>query len=541
MHLHKFLSILLVFLFIPFLYPQQIDRPKLVVGIVIDQMRYDYLYRFEKYYTEDGFKRIMKGGSNFTFAHYNYVPTYTGPGHTSIYTGTTPYYHGIISNDWYSRKTNSFVNCVEDDSVRTVGEMTKEGEASPKRLFTTTITDQMKISTNGQCRIYSISLKDRAAILPGGHNADEVYWYSPESGKFITSTFYSNSLPQWVIRFNENNLPGKLFQNEWGLLLPEEDYVLSSPDNAPWEDDVFSEGKTTFPHSFENVLNKKYDLIESTPFGNELLLQFAKELIRNEKPGSSGYTDFLAISFSSTDYIGHAYGPNSVEIEDTYLRLDRQLADLFNTLDQNVGKDNYLLFLTADHGAAETLGFRQNKNMPSGSFDENVCRDSIKSYSRRKFGTDDMIKNFSNFQIYLNNELIEKNHLNTSDVENEFGEYLQDEFPAIDKIFLRHDLRHLSATRIPYNFILNGFNTYRSGNIEFSLKPGYLDDHVKYGTTHGTSYPYDTHIPLIFYGWNVPAKEISTPVYIVDIAATIADLLGITEPSGCIGIPIIYR
>lgn len=530
-----------MFLFVRSIYPQQIDRPKLVVGIVIDQMRYDYLHKFEKFYTEDGFKRIMKGGSNFTFAHYNYVPTYTGPGHTSIYTGTTPYYHGIISNDWYSRRTNSFVNCVEDDTVRTVGEMTKEGKASPKRLFTTTITDQMKIATNGQCRIYSISLKDRAAILPGGHNADEVYWYSPESGKFITSSFYTNSLPQWVIRFNGNNLPGKLFQNDWELLLPGEDYALSSPDNAPWEDDVFSEGKTTFPHSFENVMNKKYDLIESTPFGNELLLQFAKELIKNEKPGSSGYTDFLAISFSSTDYIGHAYGPNSVEIEDTYLRLDRQLADLFNTLDEYAGKGNYLLFLTADHGAAETIGFRQNKHIPAGSFDENACHDSIKSFAKRKFGTDDLIINFSNYQIYLDNELMDKNHLNTTDVENEFGEYLQDEFPEIDKIFLRHDLRHLSATRIPYNFILNGFNTYRSGNIEFSLKPGYLDGHVKYGTTHGTSYPYDTHIPLIFYGWNVPAKEINTPVYIVDIAATIADLLGITEPSGCIGIPIIQK
>lgn len=541
MKLHKFFLLLLLFLFVPSINPQGIDKPKLVVGIVIDQMRYDYLYKYEKYYTEDGFKRIMKGGSNFTFAHYNYIPTYTGPGHTSIYTGSTPYFHGIISNEWYNRKSDSFVNCVEDAGVRTVGEVSSEGNASPKRLLSTTISDQMKIATNGQCKVYSVSLKDRAAVLPAGHTPDEVFWYSPQTGKFISSTYYTNSLPQWVIHFNENDVAGKLFQNGWNLLLPEEDYLVSAPDDAPWEDDAFSEGKTTFPHSFEKVMNKKYDQIITSPFGNELLLQFVKELIKNEIPGSSGYTDFLAVSFSSTDYVGHAFGPNSVEIEDTYLRLDRQLADLFNTLDEYVGRGNYLLFLTADHGAAETTAFLRSKRIPAGNFDEKVFSDSIKAFSKRKFGTADLITNISNFQIYLNNDLINKNHLNATDVENSFGEYLQDNFSEIDKVFLRHDLRHLSATRIPYNYILNGFNTERSGNVEFSLKPDYLTDHLNYGTTHGSSYSYDTHIPLIFYGWDVPAKEINTPVYIVDIAATIANLLGITEPNGCIGIPIIQK
>lgn len=541
MLLYKFISILLISLFVPLLYPQEISRPKLVVGIVIDQMKYDYLSKYEKYYTEDGFKRIIKAGSNFTFAHYNYIPTYTGPGHASIYSGTSPYFHGIISNEWYDRKTNSFANCVEDKDFRTVGEMTSEGNDSPLRLLTTTISDQMKISSNGKCKVFSISLKDRAAILPGGHTPDEVFWYSHESGKFISSTYYTNSLPQWVLHFNEENIAGKLFQNKWDLILPEEDYSISAPDNAPWEDDAFSEGKTTFPHFFDKVVNKKYDMIMTTPFGNELLVRFAKELIKNEKPGSSGYTDFLSISFSSTDYIGHAYGPNSVEIEDTYIRLDRQLADLLGTLDEYVGNGNYLLFLTSDHGAAEATGFLQAQHIPAGNFADKACGDSLKAFSERKFGTADLIKNFSNFQIYLDNDRINKNHLNTTDVENAFGEYLQDVFPEIDKVFLRHDLRHLSASRIPYNYILNGFNTERSGNVEFSLKPDYLNDHIRYGTTHGSSYPYDTHVPLIFYGWNVPAKEINNPVYIVDIAATIADLLGITEPNGCIGIPIIQK
>jgi predicted AlkP superfamily pyrophosphatase or phosphodiesterase len=531
----------LILLTISTAYSQEIDRPKLVVGIVIDQMRYDYLNKYEKYYGEDGFKRIMKGGSNFTFTHYNYVPTYTGPGHASIYTGSVPYYNGIISNDWYSRKSRSFVNCVQDDSIRTIGENTKEGQASPKRLLTTTISDQMKIATNGKARVYSVSLKDRAAILPGGHTPDEVFWYSPESGKFITSSYYSNSLPGWVNDFNGRNIAGNLFKGEWDLLLPEADYALSSPDNAPWEDDVFSEGRTSFPHSFSKVMDKKYDLIRSTPFGNELLLQFAESLIENEKPGSGDYTDFLAISFSSTDFIGHAYGPNSVEIQDAFIRMDRQLAELLSTLDKKVGKGNYILFLTADHAVSETEGFLRNMDIPAGSFDSKMCEDSLKAFSKRKFGTEDLIENFSNHQVYLNKEIIKEKHLTTADVEDEFGEFLQDEFTEIEKIFLRHNLGDLSASRVPYNYILNGFNTERSGNIEFELKPNYLPGNENYGTTHGAAFPYDTHVPLILYGWNIPAKQINSPVYVVDIAATICNLLGITEPTGCIGIPVLDK
>ena len=522
-------------------YAQENTRPKLVVGIVVDQMRYDYLQKYYEYYGEDGFKRLMRDGSNFTFAHYNYVPTYTGPGHASIYTGTTPYYHGIISNDWYSKTSRSFVNCIEDNDVRTIGETSSAGQASPKRLMTTTISDQMKIYTNGKSRVFSISLKDRAAILPGGHTPDQVYWYSDKTGKFISSTYYTNSLPAWVIKFNQENMVNKLFKGSWELLLPKEDYKISSPDEAPWEDDVFSEGETSFPHSFANVMDKKYDLIRTTPFGNDLLLKFAEDLIENEKPGSGDYTDFLAISFSSTDFIGHAYGPNSVEIEDAYIRMDRQLAELLNALDRSVGKGNYILFLTADHAVSETVGFLKKMNIQAGGFDYKACKDSLKTFSKRKFGSADLIENFSNDQVYFNKKFINDKNLKTAEVEDAFGEFLQDEFPEIEKVFLRHNLHDLSAEREPYNFVLNGFNPERSGNVEFNLKPYYLSGHLRYGTTHGAAFPYDTHVPLLFYGWNVPAEQVNTPVYIVDIAPTICNMLGIMEPTGCIGIPIIHK
>ena len=531
----------LIILLVSNTYPQEVVQPKLVVGIVIDQMRFDYLQRYEKYFSDGGFKRLLRDGSNFTYAHFNYIPTSTGPGHASIYTGTFPFYHGIISNNWYNRKTRSFINCVGDNDVRTVGEMSSEGEASPRNLMTTTISDQMKIATNGKSRVFSISLKDRAAVLPGGHAPDEVYWYSPETGKFISSTYYTNALPPWVIEFNKKDVAGSLFKSRWDLLLPPEDYSLSYPDESPWEVDVFKEGKTSFPHLFSNVQNKKYDLIRSTPFGNELLLKFAEALIENEKPGSGDYTDFLAVSFSSTDFIGHAYGPNSVEIQDAFIRMDRELAELLNTLDKYVGKGKYLLFLTADHAVSEVPEFLRNLNIPAGGFSSNSCKDSLMAFSERKFGTDSIIENFSNDQIYLNKSILNKKHLSASDVEDIFGEYLQDEFREIEKVFLRHNLRDLSPSRVPHNYILNGFYPERSGNVEFELKPNFLPGHEHYGTTHGAAFPYDTHVALIFYGWNVTAKQYNDPVYIVDIAATICNMLGITEPNGCIGIPLIKK
>ncbi len=533
------ITLLILLVTIAVSYAQESVRPRLVVGIVVDQMRYDYLQKYEKFYGEDGFKRLMKDGSNFTFAHYNYVPTYTGPGHTSIYTGTTPYYNGIISNDWYSRKSKSFVYCVEDDTIRTIGETGDAGHVSPKRLLTTTISDQLKIVTNGKSRVFSISLKDRAAVLPGGHAPDQVYWYSDKNGKFITSSYYTSSLPQWVIDFNQENYVSKLFRQGWDLLLPKEDYRLSYPDEAPGEDDVFNEGKTSFPHSFGNVMNKKYDLIRTTPFGNELLLKFAEALLENEKPGSGSYTDFLAVSFSSTDYIGHAYGPNSVEVQDSYVRMDRQLAELLNMLDNNVGKGNYILFLTADHAVSETVPFLKSMNIPAGDFSYKACKDSLEAFAQRKFGTVELIENFSNNQVYFSKKVLESMSLKTADVEDSFAEYLQDEFPEISEVFSRHNLHDLSASRVPYNYILNGFNPLRSGNVEFDLKPNYIPGNTEYGTTHGAAFPYDTHVPVLFYGWHIPAQEVNTPVYVVDIAPTICNLLGIDEPTGCIGIPII--
>lgn len=522
------------------IFSQQPQKPRLVVGIVIDQMRFDYLYRFEKFYGKDGFERLKKEGVNFTFAHYNYVPTYTAPGHTSVYTGTTPYYHGIIANDIYNKTAKKMVYCVSDTTVSSVGSQDAEGQMSPKRLLATTITDQLKMFTNGRAKVISISLKDRAAILPGGHWADAAYWFDSKTGDFISSTYYMNSLPGWVNDFNKLKLADKYLAGEWRLSNPEKDYAVNGADQSNYEKDVFSEGKTSFPHSFSKLnLQSRYALLESTPGGNEIVEALAKAALKNENLGKGEETDFLAVSFSSTDYVGHAYGNYSYELQDTYIKLDAQIADLLKTLDKSVGKGNYLLFLTADHAGVETPRFLKDHNLPTGELGTGKCNDSLKAFALRNFNNAKIVENFSNSQVFFNRDEIKKSNLNLHTVIQEFRDYLRSTFPQISSIYTRDELESGIAQRESANLVQNGFNPAYSGDIAFNLQPGYLLNFLNTGTTHGAPYSYDTHIPMIFYGWHVPKETINTPVYIVDIAATIANLLKITEPSASMGIPLI--
>jgi len=521
-------------------FTQQRQTPKLVVGIVVDQMRYDYLTRFEPYFGGNGFKRLMNNGTNFTFAQFNYIPTITGPGHSSIYTGTTPFHHGIVGNDWYSRIEKKLVYCTEDATVQGVGTGTEEGKNSPKRLITNTITDQLKIATSGKSKIISLSIKDRASILPGGHSADGAFWYDHDKGNFITSTYYMEKLPQWVADFNNKHLPDEYLAQQWTLSLPKEKYFISSEDERRYETDVFSEGKTSFPHQFDKLDSlTKYGTLITTPFGNQLLLEFAKEAIINENLGKNIVTDFFAISFSSTDYIGHAYGPNSVEVQDTYIKLDTQIAELLNALDKQVGKGNYLLFLTADHGVQETVGFLKDLHIPAGFLDNNLIFDSLKAFSKREFKDSSIIENYSNRQIFFNKNSMASNNLDQVKIGKVFADYLKTTFKEIAVVYTRDQLADKTADRTSKNLILNGFNFERSGDIAFELIPYYLTYYREKGTSHSTQYSYDTHIPLIFFGWHIPKQSISNPVYIVDIVPTIANLIGITEPNGCIGIPIL--
>ncbi|AFH49373.1 AP superfamily protein [Ignavibacterium album JCM 16511] len=520
----------------------QPEKPKLVVGVVVDQMRFTDLYRYYHLYGEDGFKRIAEKGSNFTFAHYNYELTSTGPGHASIYTGTTPFFHGIIGNDFYDKKNKRMLNCVQDDSQTSVGTENSNGKKSPVNLIASTITDELKLFTNKKSKVISISIKDRGAILPGGHLADAAYWYDNKTGKFISSTYYMKQLPDWVSDFNSKKYPDAYLSDNWNLLLDKSVYEINSPDESPYEKDLFNEGKTSFPHSFKNLKSdEKYNAFQFTPLANQLVLDLAKEAIVNEKLGQNEYPDFLAISFSTPDLIAHEIGNYSYELMDIYLRIDRQIAELLNFLDQKIGKENYILFLTADHAAIETPAYLKENKMPVGGIGTNRVRDSLMSYVKREFKSDEIIEKFSNRQVFLNYEFINRNGLDFSEVQKKIKNYLRETFYEIQTVVTREYLDTQVATRTTTNSILNGWNPSRSGDVVFNLLPGYLDNFLEKGTTHGSAYSYDTHVPLIFYGWKIPAKEINKPVYVVDIAPTIANLLNINEPNACIGIPLIEK
>ncbi|MEI7661761.1 MAG: alkaline phosphatase family protein [Bacteroidota bacterium] len=515
-------------------------QPKLIVGIVVDQMRYDYLYRYYNQYSDRGFRRLIREGMNFTFAHYNYIPTYTGPGHASIYTGSTPYYHGIISNDWYDRKSKKTIYCTRDTTVRTVGAGNASGQMSPENLLSTTITDQLRMSDNGLSRVFAVSLKDRAAILPGGHLANAAYWYDAKSGNFITSSFYLNELPAWATRFNERKLAIKLMSNSWELESGI-NYEASFPDNGPGEEDIFREGKTTFPHIFSNLSDTmKREQIKATPFGNILLAGFISELLKNEKPGQGKYCDFLAISFSSTDYVGHAYGPNSMEVMDTYLKLDRQIARILDTLDQCLGKGNYLLFLTADHAVKPNSALLEAGRIHAGHERNRSIREQLVEFAGNRFGNPRIIEAVQDNQVYLNHPLLDSLKLTITEVSAILTGFMRTAFPYMGIIQTRDELIAKTPVRSMNAFILNGFNIRRSGDLLFEMNQNYLvSGPGDKGTTHESSYDYDTHIPLLFFGWHIRPGESNQEVYVEDIAPTLANLVHIQEPDATIGIPIV--
>jgi hypothetical protein len=411
---------------------------------------------------------------------------------------------------------------------------------SPNRLLASTIGDELRMSNNGLSKVYAVSIKDRAAILPGGHMANAAYWYDGKSGNFVTSTYYTKTLPQWITGFNARLEPAKLMASGWNLSLPQSDYIRSMPDNGAGEADVFSEGETNFPHSFNKVpLNARLDKIRTTPFGNDLLADFVLELIKNEKPGQGSYTDMLAVSFSSTDYVGHAYGPNSVEIMDTYIKLDKQIARLLESLDNSVGKGNYLLFLTADHAVRPNSGYLNENHIPYGNIDSKVVEDSLKNYCNTYFGYSNIIETVEDNQVYFNHKTLQSKKTDLHLLNTVLISYLRNTFPQMNTISSKEDFNSKMPTRTMNTFALNGFNPYRSGDLIFDLSIGYLTGNYHEGTSHGSSFNYDTHVPLIFFGWSIKPGESSKLVFVEDIAPTITNLIHIQEPNGTIGVPII--
>ena len=494
---------------------------KLVVGIVVDQMRYDYLDRFWDDFGEDGFKRLIKEGFSFGNANFSYAPTFTGPGHASIYTGTTPAIHGIIANNWYDKYNKEYVYCTGDATVETICNcenhltdiIAKDGRMSPHHMLTTTISDEMKLFDKN-AKTIAISLKDRGAILPAGHSATAAYWMD-QDGKWISSSYYMDALPEWLIQFEEKKPVADYMQGEWEI----------------------EDGKN---HNLDEMLiSKGLSSIKSTPYGNTILNELGIEIIKQEKLGQSTSTDFLSISFSSTDYIGHQYGPHAKEIKDTYIKLDQDIAKLLQTISENVGSKNVLVFLTADHGVVSEPHKLIERKIPAGYWDKEACKTELKNYLNTKYGNGEWIKSFSNNQVFLNYDLITSKNIDINSMQEECTRFLIN-IEGVKNTYTAKQMHENEYTYGVRSLIQKGYNQKRSGDILIALETGWISKGwEKGGTTHGTAYSYDTHVPLIFWGRDVENGKSNKLVHIKDIAPTISTMLGISFPNGCTGTPII--
>lgn len=514
------------------------SNPKLVIGIVVDQMRFDYLTRFYDKYGEGGFKRMMKDGYNCKNNHFNYVPTYTGPGHTSIYTGTTPKYHGIIGNNWYDKEMKKMVYCAGDDSVLAVGSDSNLERMSPHRMKTSTFADENRLFTQLKGKTIGISIKDRGAILPAGHSANAAYWFrGKDEGNFISSTYYMKNLPKWVNDFNSSRVIEK-YLKEWNTLYDISTYTESGVDLNDFEGGFNGKETATFPYDLKSLSkqNAGFDILKATPYGNSIVADFAIEAIKAEQLGKDNITDVLTVSFSSTDYVGHNFGVNSKEIEDTYIRLDKELKRFLEVLDAEVGVGEYTVFLTADHGAIDVPAYLKSVKIPAGYLNNKERKAQFNKFLKHTYGTIDIVENTSNNQIFLNKEKLKELNLDLDDVQQAIVNE-QISYPHISKAYTATTMASVDFTEGIEALLQKGYNQKRSGDVILVNDPAYIS-YGKTGSTHGSGLNYDTHVPLLFFGKGIKQGQTFKKTEITDIAPTMSALLGISFPNFAIGQPL---
>ena len=510
-----------------------IERPKLVVGIVVDQMRWDYLYRYQKRYTDGGFKRLLGEGFSCENTMIPYVPSVTAIGHTCIYTGSVPSIHGIAGNNFV--KDGKKVYCTDDDSVKPVGTTSVAALMSPRNLWVSTIGDEMKIASNGRAKVVGVALKDRASILPAGHNPNGVFWFDDQTGCFITSSYYMDHLPKWVEAFNDKRLPEQYLSQKWNTLYPKNTYTESTTDENEYENGIREGVKATLPLNLPELYKKYgYGIIRNTPFGNSLTLDMAKAAIDGEQLGADDETDLLTVSCSSTDYIGHQVGTHAIETEDTYLRLDKAIADFLAYLDSKVGKGNYLVFLSADHGAMNNAAFLQDRRIPAGSWDASATAKKLNHVLAKEYPeAGDIVKTVMNYQVFFNRDVIKSKQLDFDNIKQTVVNVLKED----PSVLYACDMAKASTESIPEEVkfrIINGYNRERSGDVVIILKPNFYAHGMK-GTHHGAWNSYDTHIPLVFMGWGIKHGATTKQTFMTDIAPTIAAMLHVQAPNGCVG------
>jgi predicted AlkP superfamily pyrophosphatase or phosphodiesterase len=508
------------------------DAPKLVVTIVVDQLRYDYLERAPEKFGNEGFRLLLERGAFMTFARYNYFPTITGPGHASYLSGSPPSVHGIIGNDWFDKRTGKDVYCCADTNVVAVG-TTNKSAMSPKNFIGATVADQMRLHFNS--KVISVSNKDRGAILPAGKGPKGAFWFESKSGNFITSTYYMTNLPQWVNDFNDRKLATNYIGKTWARLHDEGEYLFK--DVAPGEGKLHGETNSVFDHVVHSSTNG-FDVVYSTPFADEILTKFAMAAIDAEELGQGAQPDMLCVSYSSMDSIGHTFGPYSHEIQDETFRMDRQLELLFRHIDEKVGLANVYIVLTADHGVAPTPEYANHMGLTGVRWNDGTFITNLQTKLEQQFGAG---KYFQTMKLpyggmFLNHDTLREKGLTPAIVAPVIREFALNT-GWFHNVFTREQLLEGRAPGQIGQFYANGYNAERSADLLLVPKPFTLAGTGKTGTTHGSVYAYDTRVPVLFFGRAFKAGRYSDEFYITDIAATLCAALRIEEPPGSIGKP----
>lgn len=534
------------------------DRPRLVLLIVVDQFRFDYLKRFGDLFESRGIGRLMREGASWTNANFDHFPTYTAPGHATFMTGAWPARTGIVANDWYDKETVRKVSSVTDDTVHRLPGKPGLSSYSPRRLLCSTIGDELRTAGGNRSKVIGVSAKGRSAILPAGRGANAAYWYSTEDGNMISSSYYFSRLPDWVDRFNQRRMADSWLGATWNRLLPNEsEYVKrAGKDDVPWENlDKASNDTNYFPHVLSSTRSRAfYRGLDNTPYSNDLLLAFAEEAITNHSLGDDADTDVLTVSFSANDYVGHRFGPFSQEAMDMSLRVDRQIGVLLDYVDARVGLRNTIVAFTSDHGVAPVPEHGAKTNLSGRRFRKaellRIIEDGlVKKYARQNRPATDYLSSFKNREateagfingnVYLNRAALKRDGIDLNECERFVGE-LATKIPGVARYFTRTQLerRAVSATDAVARRVLHGFHSQRSGDVILIFEPynalfGVPDDPFDTGSTatHGSPYSYDTHVPLIMMGRNFSAGSYSQAATPADIAPTLARVLKIPAPN----------
>lgn len=529
------------------------DQPiKLVVGIVVDQMRFDQLEIYQDRFASNGFRRMTGKGFSFRNAHCDYIPTVTAVGHATVYTGAMPGVHGIIGNSWFERESGIDVGNVDDTTEQIVGSWEQNiNGISPRRLLTSTISDQLRMSNNFKSRVISISFKDRGAVLPGGHTANGAFWHDwrTSPGYFVSSSYYMDELPDWVDDFNERGLSRNYLDTVWNTLYPIDTY-LSGEDNSKYERALRGKTAPVFPYDFRALsevyrsLDAEYQLLWVSPAGNTLLTEFAMAAIDGEQLGADEFPDLLNISYSVTDVAGHTFGLQSVELEDIYLRLDLEIARLLTYLDETIGEGSYVVFLTSDHGAIQNASFLYDRKLPAGIAYINEYKEKLEEYLQKKYGEGRWITQFEGAQLYLNRDTIFMLEMDLASVQRDAAGFLLN-LEGISMAVTAEDLNRNEYRSGIRRLLQNGYHPKRSGDVLLSIDPGYIQssnpktDIISVtGTTHGSGYAYDTHVPIVWYGSRIAHGSSVRKVSITDISPTIAMMLNLQLPEGNTGVPL---